>query len=369
MSIIEGGASTASGGLLREKVAPKAPPHPELGTPPPGCGGVAARAVPSPIGVPLSVLAGLDEAASAAMGEDAPASTGAVAALEAYVGRRVGLPGRAALSWSFETTGIEAGTYRATVSFIVDKPLTFCGSWLESHLKAQQDTAEKVLWYFGEIPPAASKEDGEDSKGGAISALHAFVRNQSGLSSSDRILVWDYEMGPGNSKTSGGPVFRATVSFSLKGKHECFCGSWQPSKKKAQKDAAQRVVCYIHQQEQQRARLIAGRIAGSPLAAAAPCGLPPMDLDPAAASVVDPLDPSRLAATFQDGLMSPAEFAAFMAEAEAPVFPMTPVSPPFPEEFAAPLWDQFAQPETPSTFANGPAWQPPTQVLSLSDRL
>jgi len=182
-----------------------------------------------------------------------------VSILQEFVqGRSEFLPHQKILSWSYEEqcTGESADVFRASVSFVMDGvSKTYCGGWAPSKKKAQRDTAEKVLWFLRSegapepqvLPtPSAASASGARNPDGPIAELHCYVREQSGLSSNEKVLHWEYEGRTEPDSGSGGvPCFRATVSFTIAGARRSLCGGWHASKKKAQRDTAERVLIYL----------------------------------------------------------------------------------------------------------------------------
>merc|ERR1719159_743783 len=77
--------------------------------------------------------------------------------------------------------------------------------------------------------------------GGPISRLQEFVQSDRRypVSSHRPILSWDFDTRMANAVTL---EFRSTVSFVLEGVPHHAVGSWQSSKKGAQRDAAERVL-------------------------------------------------------------------------------------------------------------------------------
>lgn len=105
---------------------------------------------------------------------------------------------------------------------------------------------------FGPPPEGeAAERSGTDN---AVSALQELIQSCSSFSPHTKILTWTFEqqLEQGNSLE-----FRATVSFVLGDVPHHFCGGWQSSKKKAQRDTAERVTRYLQQ----------ARAAGAPLQA------------------------------------------------------------------------------------------------------
>lgn len=90
----------------------------------------------------------------------------------------------------------------------------------------------------------AHLDDDADGKDNAVSALQELIQSSASVSPNTRVLTWDFEQqfGKGNSLE-----FRATVSFVLGDVPHHFSGFWQTSKKKAQRDAAERVTHYLQQ--------------------------------------------------------------------------------------------------------------------------
>lgn len=104
--------------------------------------------------------------------------------------------------------------------------------------------AERLL-----TPPTFSfqgaDKDGSGDKAAdnAVSALQELIQSCSSFSPHTKILTWSFEQ---QLEKSNALEFRATVSFVLGDVPHHFCGGWQTSKKKAQRDAAERVTHYLH---------------------------------------------------------------------------------------------------------------------------
>lgn len=101
---------------------------------------------------------------------------------------------------------------------------------------------------------AALANDGESAEKSAdktaenaVSALQELIQSCSSFSPHTKILTWtfDQQLEKGNSLE-----FRATVSFVLGDVPHHFCGGWQTSKKKAQRDTADRVTHYLQRARQ-----------------------------------------------------------------------------------------------------------------------
>jgi hypothetical protein len=105
-----------------------------------------------------------------------------------------------------------------------------------------------------ETPPPTRKEDnlekppGGDGDAGdgknadnAVSALQEIIQSCCSFSPHTKILTWAFEQ----QLSQGTLEFRATVSFVLQDVPHHFGGGWQTSKKKAQRDAAERVTHYL----------------------------------------------------------------------------------------------------------------------------
>jgi hypothetical protein len=166
------------------------------------------------------------------------------------------------LSWTYEEKqgGDPTLVFRASVSFLMDgHEKMYCGSWCSSKKKAQRDTAEKVLWFLRTegapealvlATPGATTARCLGSIDGPIAELHCFVREQSGLSSNEKVLSWSFESRTDADRFSRGvPYFRATVAFILRSVPQSICGGWHTSKKKAQRDTAERVLIYLRSEK------------------------------------------------------------------------------------------------------------------------
>lgn len=75
----------------------------------------------------------------------------------------------------------------------------------------------------------------------SVSLLQEYIQRCSSFSPRTRILTWSFEQETENSLQSRCLRFRATVSFVFNKVPHHFSGSWQTSKKKAQRDTAERV--------------------------------------------------------------------------------------------------------------------------------
>merc|ERR1719296_250652 len=97
------------------------------------------------------------------------------------------------------------------------------------------------------VAAAETGGDGAGEKGGmdaanAVSQLQEYVQSCSSFSPHTRILTWSFEQQLENETLL---QFRATVSFMFNSIPHYFCGGWQSSKKKAQRDTAERVKQYL----------------------------------------------------------------------------------------------------------------------------
>mmetsp|Transcript_13860 Transcript_13860/g.31203 ORF Transcript_13860/g.31203 Transcript_13860/m.31203 type:complete len:533 (+) Transcript_13860:49-1647(+) len=191
--------------------------------------------------------------------EECNSPVNAVSILQEYVQSRCPFtPHQKILTWSFESnTSIEGLIlFRGSVEFTLgEKYHHITGDWQGSKKKAQRDAGEQALLELRKDgaplappPPVAASPTASvttpTSSGidGPIAELHCFVREQSQMSSNEKVLNWTYEA---SNEHSGSPSFRATVSFQFKCLPQQFRGRWQSSKKKAQKDAATRVIWYF----------------------------------------------------------------------------------------------------------------------------
>lgn len=76
----------------------------------------------------------------------------------------------------------------------------------------------------------------------AVSRLQEYVQSCSSFSPHTKILTWSFEQQLENETAL---LFQATVSFMFNRIPHYFCGDWQSSKKKAQRDTAERVKHYL----------------------------------------------------------------------------------------------------------------------------
>lgn len=88
----------------------------------------------------------------------------------------------------------------------------------------------------------ADKDGCDKAADNAVSALQELIQSCSSFSPHTKILTWSFEQ---QLEKSNALEFRATVSFVLGDVPHHFCGGWQTSKKKAQRDAAERVTHYL----------------------------------------------------------------------------------------------------------------------------
>lgn len=79
----------------------------------------------------------------------------------------------------------------------------------------------------------------------AVSILQEYIQSCSDFPPHSRILMWNFEK---RLQEDSLLQFCATVSFVFKQVPHFFCGSWQTSKKKAQRDTAERVRRYMMKQ-------------------------------------------------------------------------------------------------------------------------
>jgi len=87
---------------------------------------------------------------------------------------------------------------------------------------------------------------GQDAEAqNAVSILQEYIQSCSDFPPHSRILMWNFEK---RLQEDSLLQFRATVSFVFKQVPHFFRGSWQTSKKKAQRDTAERVRRYMMQQ-------------------------------------------------------------------------------------------------------------------------
>lgn len=80
-------------------------------------------------------------------------------------------------------------------------------------------------------------DDGSDPTN-SVSLLQEYIQSRSSFSVHSKILTWSFEQQLENDNTL---QFKATVSCTFSDVPHHFCGDWQSSKKKAQRDAAERV--------------------------------------------------------------------------------------------------------------------------------
>jgi len=184
----------------------------------------------------------------------------AVSTLQAFVqGRSPFTPHQKVLTWSFEEADDTASTkFRATVSFeMQERNHTLKGGWQSSKKKAQRDCAEKVLWFFQSALPMTEqhrvvdkevdqeKTEAEES----MDDLTRCIRTISHASAVVPALKWSFE----TSTKEHHIKHRATVAFGLNGQAHHYCGGWQCSKAKAQKDTADRVAVHLRRSAAQPA--------------------------------------------------------------------------------------------------------------------
>lgn len=79
-----------------------------------------------------------------------------------------------------------------------------------------------------------------------VSLLQEYIQSCSSFSPHTKILTWSFEQ---QLEGTTSLQFRATVSFIFGGVPHFFTGGWQSSKKKAQRDTAERVRSYLSQKE------------------------------------------------------------------------------------------------------------------------
>lgn len=90
--------------------------------------------------------------------------------------------------------------------------------------------------------PDGTGEAGEAAN--AVSLLQELIQRRSSFSAHTKILTWNFEQQLDNDNAL---QFRAVVSFLFNDVPHHFCGGWQTSKKKAQRDTAERVRHYLDQ--------------------------------------------------------------------------------------------------------------------------
>eukprot|EP00930_Biecheleria_cincta_P013699 TRINITY_DN12091_c0_g1_i1.p1 TRINITY_DN12091_c0_g1~~TRINITY_DN12091_c0_g1_i1.p1 ORF type:complete len:359 (+),score=66.36 TRINITY_DN12091_c0_g1_i1:82-1158(+) len=94
----------------------------------------------------------------------------------------------------------------------------------------------------GQVVPPESQADPGDGSINAVSMLQEYIQSCSDFAPHSRILTWNFEQ---QLQEDSLLHFRATVSFVFGQVPHHFSGNWQSSKKKAQRDAAERVRRYL----------------------------------------------------------------------------------------------------------------------------
>jgi len=89
--------------------------------------------------------------------------------------------------------------------------------------------------------PGGSDNAERGDAANSVSLLQEYIQRCSSFSPRKRILTWSFEQETENLLQSRCLRFRATVSFFFNDVPHHFSGSWQTSKKKAQRDTAERV--------------------------------------------------------------------------------------------------------------------------------
>lgn len=108
----------------------------------------------------------------------------------------------------------------------------------------EQTEPEWRLHHRGIAVKLANRLVGAKFDDGPVSKLHEWVQAQSKQGTQLKILHWNFEQQMENKITL---QFKATVSFVVNGVPHHIEGDWQTSKKKAQKDCAERALYYFEQ--------------------------------------------------------------------------------------------------------------------------
>jgi len=160
----------------------------------------------------------------------------------------------------------------------------------------------------------ASERGDNQEAANAVSLLQEYVQSCTSFSPHRKILTWNFNQQLENDTTL---QFKATVSFMFNTIPHHFCGGWQSSKKKAQRDTAERVRHYLARSFAQPGTAGAGTAlgllqdplhGGAPGTAAAPLSVPDVTA-PAAAQA------GAAAATLSGGTATNATATATMATA------------------------------------------------------
>lgn len=94
----------------------------------------------------------------------------------------------------------------------------------------------------GQVSVSESQADPGDGSINAVSMLQEYIQSCSDFAPHSRILTWNFDQ---QLQEDSLLHFRATVSFVFGQVPHHFSGNWQSSKKKAQRDAAERVRRYL----------------------------------------------------------------------------------------------------------------------------
>mmetsp|Transcript_66674 Transcript_66674/g.210905 ORF Transcript_66674/g.210905 Transcript_66674/m.210905 type:complete len:383 (+) Transcript_66674:24-1172(+) len=136
-------------------------------------------------------------------------------------------------------TGCDEGTAGA-VRDTADDPQGISGAACRAASADAGEGGEQEEPTGGANCPGGADEEGAAS---AVSLLQELIQGCSSFSPHARILTWAFEQQLEEDTTLR---FCATVSFAFGGHVlHSFCGSWQSSKKKAQRDTAERVRRYL----------------------------------------------------------------------------------------------------------------------------
>eukprot|EP00747_Dinoflagellata_sp_TGD_P184025 gnl/TRDRNA2_/TRDRNA2_39331_c0_seq1.p1 gnl/TRDRNA2_/TRDRNA2_39331_c0~~gnl/TRDRNA2_/TRDRNA2_39331_c0_seq1.p1 ORF type:complete len:357 (-),score=69.67 gnl/TRDRNA2_/TRDRNA2_39331_c0_seq1:182-1252(-) len=92
------------------------------------------------------------------------------------------------------------------------------------------------------LPEVTDNAAGESGETNAVSLLQEYIQGCSSFSPHTKILSWNFDQQLEGEHTL---QFRATVSFVFNDVPHHFAGGWQTSKKKAQRDTAERVRHYL----------------------------------------------------------------------------------------------------------------------------
>mmetsp|Transcript_76019 Transcript_76019/g.180896 ORF Transcript_76019/g.180896 Transcript_76019/m.180896 type:complete len:381 (-) Transcript_76019:202-1344(-) len=134
------------------------------------------------------------------------------------------------------TTGYGPGSRRRRKELAGDfMPQDFCPANYGVDENPQQDV----------LSSAEKFESAEAAN--AVSRLQEYIQGCSAFSPHTKVLTWNFEH---QIEEDTSLRFRATVSFIFGSVPHHFCGDWQTSKKKAQRDTAERVRHYLAHREE-----------------------------------------------------------------------------------------------------------------------